>query len=37
MMYFVYDPKTVLKNMEKNNVSIALAESTSYNFCLRCI
>ena len=37
MMYLVYDPKDVLKNMGKNNVSVALAGSTSYNFCLRCI
>ena len=37
MMYLVYDPMIVLKNMEKNNVSVALAGSTSNIFCLRCI
>ena len=37
MMYLVYDPKVVLKNMEKINVSVALAGSTSNNFCLRFI
>ena len=37
MMYLVYDPMVVLTNMEKNNVSVALAGSTPYNLCLRCI
>ena len=36
MMYLVYDSKIVLKNMEQNNVSVALAGSTYY-FCLRYI
>ena len=37
MMYLVYDSKIVLKNMEKNNVSVALSGGTSYKFCLRYI
>ena len=37
MMYLVYNPNVVLKNMENNNVCVALAGSTSNIFCLRCI